>query len=180
MKQFSHVSTGSGFATLVQFTKNVMTIEVADLKPVDFFSLNLFATLKNIDCPAAASAVLNLSDSPNWDVQLDDRKVFGLVHNHFVENNMPVLAEMLLEQQLRILGSGMPSLRHQWQNGLCESMIQSATRLGTLNIAANEDAVIKLIRKGNPALLGKTKHPKAQQFIKTEWPQVYAKARSML
>ena len=180
MKQFSHVSTGHGFTSLVQFTKNIMTIEVADLKPVDFFSLDLLGTLKNIDCPEAAGIVFNLADTPNWDVQLDDRKVLGLMHGHFVANKMPELAENLMEQQMRILGSGMPTLREQWLGGLCESMVQTATRFGKLGDAANEDAVIKVIRKANPALLNKAKHVKAQQFIETEWPLVYAKARSML
>lgn len=180
MKQFSHVSLDHGFSSLVQFTKNIMTIEVADLKPVDFFNQDLLGTLKNIDCPAAAGIVLNLSDTPNWDVELDDRKVLGLMRVHFVNNKMPELAENLVEQQMRILGSGMPSLRQQWNDGLCESMIQTATRFGTLDIASNEDVVIKLIRKANPALLNKTRHVKAQQFIETEWPQVYARARSML
>lgn len=180
MKQFSHVSPDHGFSSLVQFTKNIMTIEVADLKPVDFFHQDLLGTLKNIDCPVAASIVLNLADNPNWDVELDDRKVLGLMRGYLVNNKMPELAEYLAEQQMRILGSGMPSLRQQWNEGLCESLIQSATRLGTLNIASNEDVVIKLIRKANPALLNKTKHVKAKQFIETEWPHVYAKARSML
>lgn len=180
MKQFSHVSTGHGFASLVQFTKNIMTIEVADLKPVDFFNVDMFGTLKNIDCPEAASVVLNFADTQNWDVVLDDRKVLGLMHGHFVTNKMPELAENLIEQQMRILGSGMPSLHQQWRDGLCEQMVQAATRFGSLNIAANEDAVIKLIRKANPARLSKAKHVKAQQFVKTEWPLVYAKARSML
>lgn len=180
MKQFSHVSTGYGFTSLVQFTKNIMTIEVADLKPVDFFNQDLLGTLKSIDCPAAASIVFNLADTQNWDVELDDRKVLGLMHSHFVDNKMPELAENLIEQQMRILASGMPSLRQQWLDGLCENMVQAATRFGTLNIAENEDAVIKLIRKANPALHNKTKHVKAQQFIETEWPLVYAKARSML
>lgn len=180
MKQFSHVSSGHGFTSLVQFTKNIMTIEVADLKPVDFFHQDLHGTLKHIDCPAAAGIVFSLADTPNWDVELDDRKVLGLMHSHFVNNKMPELAECLMEQQMRILGSGMPSLRQQWSEGIFEHLIQTATRLGTMRDAANEDVVVRLIRKANPAFLNKTKHVKAQQFIETEWPLVYARARSML
>lgn len=180
MRQFSHVSTGFGFTSLVQLTKNVMTIQVGELDPVDFFKPDLLETVKNIDCPAMAGAVFNLADSPSWDIKLDDRKVFSLVHNHFVEHNMPEVAERLLDNKVQVLGIGMPSLRDQWNNGLCENLTRLATSLGSMKTAAQEAAVIKVIRKANPALLGKIKHPKAKQFIETEWPIVYHRARSMI
>lgn len=180
MKQFSHDSVGYGFTSLVQLTKNVMTIQVSELDPVDFFSQDLFETLKNIDCPAAAGAIFNLADTPNWDVELDDRKVFNLVHDHFVANDMPQVADRLLERKVQILGIGMPTLRQQWKDGLCEDLTRFATRLGGASTAADEADLDLVFRKANPGLFRKAKHLKARQFIETEWPIVYSKARSMI
>jgi hypothetical protein len=180
MKQFSHDSKEFGFGSLVQLTKNVLTISVADLDPVDFFNLNMLDIIKKIDCPVTAGVVLNLADTPNWDVQLDGKKIFARVHKHLVDNDMPELAEALLEQKTQIFALHAKPLQHQWNNGISESLTRLAIRSGAMKTPAQEDAAMSVIRGANPYHHSKVKHPRAKQFLETEWPIVYRKARSML
>jgi hypothetical protein len=180
MKQFSHVSKDFGFASLVQITKNVMTISVGDLDPIDVFKLDLVESIKKIDCPATASVVLNLADSPNWNVRLDERKVFDRVHAHLLENGLPEAAEALAERKVHIFALHAKPFQHQWNNGISESLTRLVTRSGEMKTLEQEEAAFKVIRKANPGLHSIVKHQRAKQFLETEWPIVYKKARSML
>lgn len=180
MKQFSHVSKDYGYSSLVQLTKNIMTISVGDLDPIDFFKPDLLESIKKIDCPATAGVVLNLADSPSWDVLLDDKKVFDRIHAHFILNEMPLAAEALAEQKVHIFALHAKPLQQQWTNGICENLTRLVIRSGVMKTPEQEDAALKVIRKANPSLHSIVKHPRAKQFLETEWPIVYKKARSML
>jgi hypothetical protein len=180
MKQFSHVSKEFGFSSLVQLTNNILTISVADLDPVDFYKPNMKESIKNIRCPATAGVVLNLADTPNWDVRLDDKKVFDRVHKHFVDNGMPEIAEALLEQKTQIFALHAKPLQYQWNNGIAESLTRLLASSGAMKTPAQEDAALSVIKSANPYHHSKVKHPRAKQFLETEWPIVYQKARSML
>jgi hypothetical protein len=179
MKQFSHISADFGFTSLVQLTKNIMTIQIGELDPVDFFNRDMFTLLRNMESHDTAAVLFDLDDTPNWDVILDDRKVFGMIHGYLISHDLPLVAEHLLERKSDIIGFGKASLHEQWNRGLCESLTRFAICQGG-PAAENEDAVIQLIRRANPGLLARTKHQKAQHFIDTEWPLVYKKARDLL
>jgi LytS/YehU family sensor histidine kinase len=180
MKQFSHISKDYGFTSLVQLTKDVMTISVSDLDPIDFIKTDLLESIKKIDCPATAGVVLNLAESPNWDVRLDDKKVFDRMHAHFISHEMHVAAEALAEQRVHIFALHAKPLQHQWNNGISENLTRLVVRSGAMKTPEQEEAALKVIRKANPSLHSKVKHPRAKQFLETEWPIVYRKARSML
>lgn len=180
MKQFSHVSIEHGFTSLVQITKSIMTISVGNLSPVDFCKPDIVQTIKNIGCSATAGVLFNLDNIPQWNISLDSKMVFSLIVDHFRNNSMEMVAKKLLAREEEIFGEGKPSLQNQWNDWIYEGLVQFVTKSGSIASAEQEILAMRIIRKASPFFLAKKKHAMAEQFLTTEWPIVYERARSML